>query len=119
MKMDYWKKFIIAALAVGIISVVWNFIGGYTWQLAWINLVEKVFIFLVLGLIISFFKKDFIELNDWWTIGTMTVLIAAVPTGLEFITGALAQTKIVGTLIVRLIGGFLGIVLVNYLYKWK
>ena len=88
--LDDWKWFMISALAVGIISVLYNLFFPSVEAsaiLVWINFLEKVFAFVVLGAILLFTPyKQILHLNSLGTIGIFSLLVATFTTGAEAIS---------------------------------
>lgn len=113
-----WQKFMVASLIVGAISVLWNLlvVSDISFMVIWVNFLEKVFAFNVLGVIFSFFSPKFLKLESWRGF-VFAVLVAVLIVALEAMTGVLTGSQILSSLYVRGLGSILGVVATNMIYR--
>lgn len=108
-----WRKFLISAIVVALISVVYNlFLTDANALIIEVQALEKILVFVIIGL----FATSFIRLKNTFEIFVVAFLVAIIPTFFEYIIGSLLG-QFFGTMIIRMLGALLGIFIVRLLYK--
>ena len=116
-----WQKFMITAIVVGLVSIIWNkiFLPDTTTIVLWINFLEKIFAFILLGIIFSFFNAKILKLDNFGRSIFFSSMVALLITIAEILNSALDSSLFLQSFIIRFIGAIGGIYLVNLFYRRK
>ncbi len=114
-----WQKFMISAIAVGIISVLFNiFLFEDTSSvLVWVEFLEKIFAFTILGVFFSFTNPEFLKLDNLTKIIGFSLAVSLFIGFTEFLTGARNTDTLVVVIIGRFLFSLAGISIVRVFYR--